>query len=190
MRMMLVQSFLTWTFGFTLVTTSMSMLITRLMPEIRLREVNFLTLNGKSLIVKITETDTRNIVAMKLFKPFTVQQLLVRCAYLFLVDALWMHLQLIYPLYLTFFCVVANWDDHEHTNNVYGYGHEVDTGAENHQPVCSAPRNGTEAQKRSAACDRDEGSSTTRFTCSGTLFGFLMIFIDKLLLSSRAIATF
>jgi alkaline phosphatase D len=62
--------------------------------------------------------------------------------------------------------VIANWDDHEHTNNVYGLGHEYDTGAENHEPVCSVPRNATAAQKSAAGCDRDEGASTPRFTNS------------------------
>jgi alkaline phosphatase D len=66
--------------------------------------------------------------------------------------------------------VMANWDDHEHTNNVYGLGHEYDTGAENHDPVCSVPRNATGVQKGAAGCDRDEGASAPRFTYSAQAY--------------------
>lgn len=66
--------------------------------------------------------------------------------------------------------LIANWDDHEHTNNVYGLGLESNTGAENHQPICSAPLNATAAQKSSAKCDRAEGTSTRRFTCSAQAY--------------------
>jgi len=51
-------------------------------------------------------------------------------------------------------------------------GTEANTGAENHQPVCSAPLNATASQKSAAKCDRNEGASTPRFTCSGMLSYF------------------
>lgn len=77
-----------------------------------------------------------------------------------------MHSTVFFSLFLL--AKVANWDDHEHTNNAYGYGLEENSGAENHQPICSVPRNATGAQKRGGKCDRDEGTSTLRFSCSGT----------------------
>lgn len=70
------------------------------------------------------------------------------------------------------YCLVSNWDDHEHSNNAYGYGLEENSGAENHQPICSVPRNATGAQKNGAECDRDEGIATGRFTCSGMSFSY------------------
>ena len=59
--------------------------------------------------------------------------------------------------------LIACWDDHETTNNPYGDGTPENTGAENHQEVCSVDTNATDEDKAGAGCDRDEGSATTRF---------------------------
>jgi len=59
--------------------------------------------------------------------------------------------------------MIAQWDDHELTNNAYGLGVEGTLGAENHQPSCSANPDSTDAEKNTAKCDRDEGNATIRF---------------------------
>jgi alkaline phosphatase D len=59
--------------------------------------------------------------------------------------------------------LIAIWDDHETTNNAYGQGSEANTGAENHQPVCTANATSPDKDKESAKCDRDEGTATQRF---------------------------
>lgn len=59
--------------------------------------------------------------------------------------------------------VIQIWDDHELTNNAYGEGDILNTGAENHQETCSANRDSTDEEKAAAQCDRDEGNVKIRF---------------------------
>lgn len=89
--------------------------------------------------------------------------------------------------------------DHETTNNSYGQGarsnvrfylvkchgvfrtighgsqfstniHFSQTGAQNHQEVCPVNSTATDAQKRSARCDRDEGPVDVRFTAAAQAY--------------------
>jgi alkaline phosphatase D len=46
----------------------------------------------------------------------------------------------------------------------------LQTGAENHQPVCSANSTSPDAEKASASCDRDEGTATDRFTAAAQAY--------------------
>lgn len=58
--------------------------------------------------------------------------------------------------------VIQIWDDHELTNNAYGEGDISNTGAENHQEICSANRNSTDGEKAAAQCDIHEGNIKVR----------------------------
>ena len=55
-------------------------------------------------------------------------------------------------------------------DNAYGEGYAFNTGAKNHQEVCSADRNSSDLKKRLALCDRDEGNSATRFNDAARAF--------------------
>merc|ERR1719242_264631 len=59
--------------------------------------------------------------------------------------------------------MMANWDDHELTNNAYGMRAEDNTGAENHQPTCPVDRSFPDEDKAAAQCDTDEGLASVRF---------------------------
>jgi hypothetical protein len=48
--------------------------------------------------------------------------------------------------------------------------HFIQTGAQNHQPVCSANSTSPNGEKASANCDRDEGTATDRFNAAAQAY--------------------
>ncbi|KAJ1456377.1 PhoD-like phosphatase-domain-containing protein [Pelagophyceae sp. CCMP2097] len=63
--------------------------------------------------------------------------------------------------------LIAAWDDHEMTDNPYA---SDGAGANNHQPNCDVSSEGTDAEKRSASCDRDEGEWKDRVNFAATAY--------------------